>query len=366
MNIFKGSYSRRQFLLKCTSLSVALSLTNFDLIRLAEAIEELPPKPLIWVEGLGCSGCTSSLLNSEYPNPSSLLIDDLSFFFHQWFNDPSGEDAYNYLYKLADDFQGKYIFIIEGALPSLEESENIKLGKALDKQLLFSDLVIEFSQNAMATIAVGSCASFGGFPSLGPTKAKPASNFVEHTKVINIPGCPAHPDWLMGTALHIFSYGLNEVLTDLDEHNRPKSYFNKLVHDQCFRRASFDDGHFLNDYNNPNEFKESCLFKQGCKGPKTKSDCPQRLWNSRQSFCLKAGAPCLGCTEPNFPKEFMPFSKQLQDISIPGIFGVRAGADQAALLLAGGTAAGIGINLARKKIRKRKEQKEDKETESAD
>jgi len=47
--------------------------------------------------------------------------------------------------------------------------------------------------------------------------------------------------------------------------------------------------------------RKGCLFYDlGCRGPMTHSSCNRILWN-RVSSKTRAGMPCLGCTEPEFP-----------------------------------------------------------------
>jgi Ni,Fe-hydrogenase I small subunit len=45
-----------------------------------------------------------------------------------------------------------------------------------------------------------------------------------------------------------------------------------------------------------------CLFfHMGCAGPLVPGPCNKLLWN-RQSSKPRAGVPCFGCTDPEFPK----------------------------------------------------------------
>jgi len=47
--------------------------------------------------------------------------------------------------------------------------------------------------------------------------------------------------------------------------------------------------------------RTGCLFYDlGCRGPLTNSPCNRILWN-RQNSKPRAGVPCVGCTEPDFP-----------------------------------------------------------------
>ena len=56
-----------------------------------------------------------------------------------------------------------------------------------------------------------------------------------------------------------------------------------------------------------------CLYPLGCEGRSTGADCPVRKWNGAAAgaagvnWCIAAGAPCHGCTEPDFPDRKSPF-----------------------------------------------------------
>jgi hydrogenase small subunit len=112
--------------------------------------------------------------------------------------------------------------------------------------------------------------------------------------IINIPGCPMHPDWLVGTLAHVISFGIPE----LDDLGRPKMFFGRVIHDLCPRRADFENGNFASTFGQP-----GCLYELGCQGPDTHADCTVRFWNNRTNTCIVAGAPCIGCAAETFAKE---------------------------------------------------------------
>ena len=125
-----------------------------------------------------------------------------------------------------------------------------------------------------------------------PTGATSVSNCIGDDGVINVPGCPAHPDWMVGTIAHL----LNGEIPELDSLGRPREFYNNLVHDSCPNRGR----------------GERCLKPLGCSGQKTRADCPIRQWNPDDSgegtnWCVGAGTPCHGCTEPDFPDGKSPF-----------------------------------------------------------
>lgn len=76
-------------------------------------------------------------------------------------------------------------------------------------------------------------------------------------------------------------------------------YFGESIHDNCRRRAYFEEGMLLQDWNDPKQ-KNWCLIDKGCKGPVTYADCSVRRWNDGLNFCIDCGAGCRGCSEPTF------------------------------------------------------------------
>jgi hydrogenase small subunit len=161
-------------------------------------------------------------------------------------------------------------------------------------------------KNALATLSVGTCAAYGGLPaaSPNPTGCKSVTDVYKDlnikSPVINIPGCPCHPDWFIGTVAKILLYGLPKE-KELDEYQRLKLFFGRSVHNRCIKRDCLDDGIFATKFG-----EEGCLLELGCKGPFTNADCPIRLWNGSTNWCIGAGAPCIGCTEPGFPDAHSP------------------------------------------------------------
>jgi len=131
--------------------------------------------------------------------------------------------------------------------------------------------------------------------------------------LVNIPGCPPHPDWFVGTVASILLNGLPKA-EDLDDNLRPLAFYGKLIHENCPRRAYFDEGKFAKK---PGD--EGCLYELGCKGPITYADCPLRRWNNGTNWVIGAGAPCNGCTQPEFPDLVAPFYEKLVDIELPTI-----------------------------------------------
>ncbi len=253
--------------------------------------------PVVWYQGAGCSGCAVSVLNAVSPNVKEILLAELApgksvnLLFQPTIMAAGGELATRILDKVPE--RPGYVLILEGALQEGEIGER------------FCKLV----PPSIMVIALGTCASFGGIPKSAPNPGgcRSAGECLKELNpdkpLINIPGCPPHPDWFSGTVFHVLYKGV----PDLDSLNRPRLFFKGLVHESCERRPFFDKGKFARNFN-----EEGCLFEVGCKGPYTNSDCAIRSWNDRINWCVQNGHPCLGCTEPEFPEVLAPFYKPLK------------------------------------------------------
>jgi len=98
---------------------------------------------------------------------------------------------------------------------------------------------------------------------------------------------------------------------DLDEHRRPKAFYGQTIHENCPRRAYYDENKFAKKFGDP-----GCNYELGCRGPITHADCPVRLWNNKVSWCVGCGATCIGCTEPGF-FDIAPLYEKFREAALP-------------------------------------------------
>jgi len=220
-----------------------------------------------------------------------------------------GSQVIDVIEETARDLPARYVLVVEGSL-QLTHPLFATLGEDGDREVPVYERVAELARSAMAVVALGTCAAYGGIPAgnPNPTGAVGVAELLARegidTPVINIPGCPPHPDWLVGSLAAVMRYGLDAVETD--DIGRPKVYFGQLVHETCPRRADFDAGKFARNFGEP-----GCLYELGCKGPVTYADCPTRMWNSGTNWCVGAGSPCHGCVECDFPDRLSPLYKKI-------------------------------------------------------
>jgi hydrogenase small subunit len=276
--------------------------------------------PVIWIQGSGCSGCSVSVLNALSPGINNALIDEIvpgshiCLLFHPTVMAGAGEPAISVISRAEEELQSGYVLIVEGSLAMAEGGSFAVIGEYLGKHLTISQLAFELASRARAVIALGTCASFGGIPhgAPNPTGVVNVGTFLKmqglDTALINIPGCPPHPEWLLGTVANVIMNNRLPERDELDELHRPKQFFAKTIHENCQRRADFDAGKFAKSFG-----EQGCLFKLGCKGPFTNADCPIRKWNSGVNWCVESGSPCLGCCEPEFPDRFAPLYEKISE-----------------------------------------------------
>jgi hydrogenase small subunit len=277
--------------------------------------------PLVWLPAAACTGCSVSLLNSDSPTIKNVLVDPvvpgvhINLRFHPTIMASAGEQALKALEETRVQYKGSYMLAVDGAIPTDPTEDYCVMGERNGVPVTIASRFIELARDALAILAVGTCASFGGIP-MGvpnPSNCVPVRKVLEmkgiQKPLINIAGCPPHPDWFVGTVASIVLNGLPGP-DELDDNLRPKAFYGKLIHENCPRRASFDEGKFAKKFGD-----EGCLYELGCKGPITYADCPTRHWNGGTNWVIGAGSPCLGCTQPEFMS--LPYYEKVTDVQLP-------------------------------------------------
>lgn len=267
---------------------------------------------MIWMQGQSCDGDSMSIIDATEPNFLEFLErNKINLLYHPTISPAYGDDAQELFKKCLNEEIPVHIFVFEGAVPTKAGFGDFFMQKDI------KSMVSNFASKAMLTIAVGTCASYGGVPSAAPNETgavglqwcgrdiggflgKDYKSFLGFP-VVNIPGCPTHPDWVLGT-IQSFRYGYP---VKLDEYNRPLDFFCEKVHRGCKHCEYLEEGLWAKDFT-----EIGCLASHlGCKGRTTNADCNIRLWNGI-STCTRSGAPCIGCCDPGFPESMLPFNKE--------------------------------------------------------
>jgi len=301
----KLGISRRGFLKTITGTAAGIGMSQVFNPALVSALEKaLEHHPVLWIQGQGCTGCSVSLLNSVDPSIADVLLKVISLQFHPTIMASEGKTALENLYKIAEEYKGKFSLAVEGAIPMAAGGKYCIVGELDHKEITMADMVKDLGNKAGSVLAVGTCAAYGGIPAAegNVTGATGVMEFFKYygikTPVVNIPGCPPHPDWIVGSIAHLLTKGLPE----LDSDGRPTIFFGENIHDNCPHLDEYDAGEMSEKLSDA----KGCRMDLGCKGPDTYADCYKRKWNSGMNWCVD-NAVCIGCVEPGFPDGSSPF-----------------------------------------------------------
>ncbi len=284
--------SRRDFLAFCSLMAGALALPKSSEELISKALASKARVPVVWLELQDCAGCSEAFLRSSAPTAAEVVLDILSVDYHETIMAASGKRAEEA--KEATIAAGGYLLVVEGSISLDEDNGYCCIGGKSSVQLLE-----EAAKNAIAIVAVGNCASFGGLPKANPnpTNAVGVMDLIKDKPVLNIPGCPMNPVNLTATVVHFLTFG---ALPEMDALHRPMFAFGHLIHDNCERRGHFTAGEFVREWGDEGHRLGYCLYKMGCKGPMTYHNCPSVRFNEGTNWPIGAGHPCIGCSEPGF------------------------------------------------------------------
>lgn len=280
---------------------------------------------LLWLQSGGCGGCTLSWLGYDAGSLFSVLREEgIDLLWHPSISARGLDDVTTLLEACASGQQTLDILCVEGAV--LRGPHGTGGFHLLGGNKPMVDWVLRIAMKAQHVVAIGSCAAFGGIPAAGmnPTDATglqhdgeigggvfgPYFRDATGLPVINVSGCPPHPDWITETLVMLARGRMGP--DDLDEFGRPRFFADYLVHHACPRNEYYEfkaGAHKLGE--------QGCLMENlGCKGTQAHADCNLRLWNGEGS-CLRGGFPCVRCTEPGFEEPGHPFGMTPKVAGIP-------------------------------------------------
>ena len=281
---------------------------------------------LLWLQASGCGGCTMSLLCAQSPIWSDVLLGaGIDLLWHPAVSLASGAEVRGLLATVEAGRMPLDILCVEGAIATGPRGTGrYQMLSGTGRSLM--DWVGALAPRARHVVAVGTCAAFGGMTTAGgnPSDATglqydgthpggllpPGFRDATGLPVINIAGCPTHPDWVTETLLLLAAGALGPQ--DLDRYARPRFFADHLVHHACAKNEFY-------------EYKASaerlsqmgCMMEHlGCVGTQAVGDCNIRGWNGGHS-CTGAGHPCIACTAPEFEEPHHPFTQTRKFAGIP-------------------------------------------------
>ena len=281
---------------------------------------------LLWLQSGGCGGCTMSLLCSSARDLPGLLAGaGIELAWHPSLSEATGDAVRTLLAEFESGRTALDLLCVEGSLlTGPAGSGRFHMLSGTGRAMI--DWVRSLAARARYTLAVGTCAAYGGITAAGLNPAGAVGLQYDGEQrggllgadyrsaaglpVINVAGCPTHPDWVTDT---LIALALGRfAATDLDALGRPRFYADQLVHHGCTRNEFYE---FKASAETPGDL--GCMMEHlGCKGTQAHADCNIRPWNGLGS-CTNGGYPCISCTEPGFESPGHPFGLTPKVAGIP-------------------------------------------------
>ena len=197
--------NRRSFLKYCSGIAVTLGLSTTMGPIIVRALTSDNRPPVLWLHFAECTGCSEAFLRSTDPGVADILFDVLNVTYHETIQAACGGKAEQNRDQTVENHPGEFICVVEGAIPT---ADNGVYGMIGGRTML--DIAQSVIPQAKYTIALGSCAAYGGLPAAAPnpTGAKGVKDAIG-VDTINITGCPPQP---MNLVACITSYLLNDQM----------------------------------------------------------------------------------------------------------------------------------------------------------
>jgi len=328
---------RRKFMQYSATITAMLALPPAFAPQVAAALTAVDKPTLVWLNFQDCAGNSEALLRARDPDVATIILDLLSVDYMEVVMTASGHQAE--AAKDAAVARGGHIVVVEGSIPLKDDGIYCAIGGKSAVQIIG-----EATKGAAAVLAIGTCATYGGLPAAkpNPTGAVGVEGLVNGVPVINIPTCPANADNITAVIAHYLTF---KTLPPVDDIGRPLFAFGDRIHDNCPRRGHFDAGQFALEFGDEGHREGWCLYKLGCKGPSTFANCPSQQYNGHTNWPIGVGAPCVGCSEPDFWDTMTPIYDRL-----PRIAGMDASltADRVGTLAVTALATGLVVHGASK------------------
>ncbi len=301
---------------------------------------------VFWLAGMSCDGCSVSVLGASNPSVEAMVLGTIPWLPHVVFHHPmlaedTGRDFMEPFREAVEGTLGApYVMVVEGSIPDDQTLERAgqfagmgvgsdwprsasSSSRAPEQPLRTSDWIWALASGAAATIAIGTCATWGGVPaaagnitgSMGLMDYLGADyRSARGLPVINVPGCAPVGDNFTETLAQVLQY-LEGIapLPDFDYLGRPAWMFEETVHRHCPKAGYYEEGVFAEE---PGD--DQCLVEIGCWGPVVQCNIVERGAINHMGGCMVAGGACIGCTMPGFPDKYSPFYKSPPGSAISG------------------------------------------------
>jgi hydrogenase small subunit len=300
---------------------------------------------VFWLSGMSCDGCSVAMTGAISPRLEELSLGLIPrvprvVMHHSMLDEDAGAEFMAPFRAAAEGNLGApYVMVVEGSIPDDQALDGpghyAAMGAASDwpsskgsprhgdQPLRATDWMWALVPGAAASIAIGTCATWGGIPaaagnitgSMGLTDYLGSDyRSARGIPVVNVPGCAPVGDNFMETLKELLLYLEGHVgLPEFDELGRPAWMFGETVHRHCMKAGYYEEGVFAHE---PGD--NQCLVEIGCWGPVVQCNITERGAINHLGGCMISGGACIGCTMPGFPDKYSPFYKAPPGSAVSG------------------------------------------------
>jgi hydrogenase small subunit len=289
------------------------------------ALTPLTSRALSWADDLGGVGVLPSPNN--FPN-GFITLEGL-----HTVTAAAGDLILSHIQPIVN--AGGFVLLFDGSIPDTNEefcfafdnvvNDGLGTGAKIESSIptdgshgdsvTIADALRWMLPKAAFAVSVGTCAAYGGIPAgkRNKTGAMGLADWAAKegigTTVVNVPGCPPHPDWIVFPVAYFL---VHAALCALDSKGRPAAIYGdgSAFCTTCANQPTQGTPSAAQALGDDN-----CQVKNGCKGPYTFGDCPTRQKNvyddgTVNNWCAagslgpnigQARYVCHGCIEPDFP-----------------------------------------------------------------
>src|SRR5512146_1668133 len=124
----KKGYSRRDFLQFCAAAATIAGFGQSGVSQVVSAFEKKEKPAVVWMHFQECTCCSESFIRSSHPIVADALLDVLSLNYSETLMAPSGFQAEKSLTDTIKNNKGKYIVLVEGAVPMKDDGVYCMIG----------------------------------------------------------------------------------------------------------------------------------------------------------------------------------------------------------------------------------------------
>src|SRR5579883_3461997 len=120
--------TRRQLVKFCSAMLGTLALPERYLAQTVAAVGKAKKPVLVWLQFQDCTGCSESMIRSSHPDVADVVLDLLSWEYHEVIMAGAGSHANAALDRVVKEEKGKYLVVVEGAIPTADDGIYCTIG----------------------------------------------------------------------------------------------------------------------------------------------------------------------------------------------------------------------------------------------